>query len=545
MPDLPSVRRALGRGAAGAGTGARRAVGRIGPVVSGSRASEAVRVGPLGRLADRVEQGDLLRLRGRFRGDAGYWLSWRSWGPASSRASPATTPAASRRTASSGPGTGLTLLWLFPVTIVILAIVQEMAARLGVVTGQGLSDLIRDRFGVRWTAFAMLVLLVANVANTVAEFCGAWAATEIFGISRYATVPLVAVAIWALVAVRLLPHRRARVPVTALVFLAYIASALRVTPDWGTVGQAFVSPSNDFSPSVVLLMVALVGTTITPYMQFYLQSAVAEKEHRRGRAASRTGRRDRRRDLDQRHRGVRRRLHGDDPLHGGDVARPGGNTTAADAAKGLEPDRRLAGRAAVRDRPVRRDRSRRHDHADLHRVRDLRGVRLGIGRRQAASATRRSSSASTRSCWPLGALVVLVPGLNPIPLILASRISRACCYRSCSSSWSSSSTTAGSWAATPTAAMNVLAIAGWGWSSCSTRSCSVSRPSTRSACTSAEAGWGHAHASRASAPGPVGDTCRSGRRSGARWPPSGACSMWSNKPMVRIAGRPPFRVLVR
>jgi NRAMP (natural resistance-associated macrophage protein)-like metal ion transporter len=177
-----------------------------------------------------------------------------------------------------GAETGLRLLWLFPITIVILAIVQEMAARLGVVTGQGLSDLIRDRFGVRWTVFAMFVLLVANVANTVAEFSGASAATEIFGVSRYLTVPIVAVAIWALVLFA--PNYRTVEKVflaTAFVFVGYIISALLAHPDWGAVGKALVTPSLDVSPSVVLLMVALVGTTITPYMQFYLQSAVAEK----------------------------------------------------------------------------------------------------------------------------------------------------------------------------------------------------------------------------------------------------------------------------
>ncbi|MBA3876113.1 MAG: Mn transporter [Anaerolinea sp.] len=176
-----------------------------------------------------------------------------------------------------GSRTGLGLLWIFPITIVILAIVQEMAARLGVVTGQGLSDLIRDRFGVRWTAFAMLVLLVANIANTVAEFSGAAAALEIFGVPRWLTVPVVGVAIWALV---LFASYRTveRVFLSVMaVFVAYVASALLAGPDWGAVGTALVRPSIDLSPSVVLLMVAVVGTTITPYMQFYLQSAVAEK----------------------------------------------------------------------------------------------------------------------------------------------------------------------------------------------------------------------------------------------------------------------------
>ncbi len=176
-----------------------------------------------------------------------------------------------------GAETGLGLLWLFPITIVVLAIVQEIAARLGVITGQGLSDLIRDRFGVRWTAFAMVVLLVANVANTIAEFSGAAAALEIFGVPRWVTVPIVAVAIWALV---LFASYRTveRVFLSVMVvFLAYIASAILAHPDWNAVAAAMFRPTFDFSPSVVLLMVAVVGTTITPYMQFYLQSAVAEK----------------------------------------------------------------------------------------------------------------------------------------------------------------------------------------------------------------------------------------------------------------------------
>ncbi len=176
-----------------------------------------------------------------------------------------------------GSRTGFGLLWLFPVTIVVLAVVQEMAARLGVVTGQGLSDLIRDRFGVRWTAFAMLVLLVANLANTVAEFAGAAAALEIFAVPRLITVPIVAVAIWALV---LFASYRAveRVFLSVMVvFLAYIASAFLARPDWAQVGQALVTPNLAVGAETLLLMVAFVGTTITPYMQFYLQSAVAEK----------------------------------------------------------------------------------------------------------------------------------------------------------------------------------------------------------------------------------------------------------------------------
>jgi Mn2+/Fe2+ NRAMP family transporter len=161
--------------------------------------------------------------------------------------------------------------------IVILAVVQEMVARLGVVSGQGLSDLIRDRFGVRWTAFAMLVLLVANVAQTITEFAGVSAAGSVVGIPPILLVPASAVALWALV---LFASRKTveRVFMIAVaVFALYIVSAIIAHPDWREVGQALVTPSMPTDPATLFLVIALVGTTITPFMQFYLQSAVAEK----------------------------------------------------------------------------------------------------------------------------------------------------------------------------------------------------------------------------------------------------------------------------
>ncbi len=267
MPQLPPV--------------ARRARDEARHAVDLARASRSKvpvpEIGVLGRLRDRVETGTWLRLRGRFRGRRGLVAFLAVMGPGLIAGIAGNDAGGIATYSKIGATTGLGLLWLFPITIVILAIVQEMAARLGVVTGQGLSDLIRDRFGVRWTAFAMLVLLVANVANTVAEFSGAAAALEIFGVPRWITVPIVAVAIWALV---LFASYRTveRVFLSVMVvFLAYIASALLAHPDWGAVGLALVRPTLDLSPTVLLLMVALVGTTITPYMQFYLQSAVAEK----------------------------------------------------------------------------------------------------------------------------------------------------------------------------------------------------------------------------------------------------------------------------
>ncbi|HEV8489237.1 MAG TPA: Nramp family divalent metal transporter [Candidatus Limnocylindrales bacterium] len=228
-------------------------------------------------LFERIRQRDFLRLRGRFRGRRGLVAFLAVMGPGLIAGIAGNDAGGITTYSVLGAETGYRLLWLFPVTIVILAIVQEMAARLGVVTGQGLSDLIRDRFGVRWTAFAMIVLLVANLANTVAEFAGAAAALEIFGVPSILTVPIVAVSIWALVIwASYRTVERIFLSVT-VVFLAYVASAFLAGPNWNEVGRALVTPTIDLDPTTLLLMVALVGTTITPYMQFYLQSAVAEK----------------------------------------------------------------------------------------------------------------------------------------------------------------------------------------------------------------------------------------------------------------------------
>ena len=176
-----------------------------------------------------------------------------------------------------GAETGLSLLWILPITTVLLVVVLEMAARMGAVSGQGLGDLIRDDFGIRWTLFAMVVLLVANGSNIAAEFAGAAAALEIFDVPRWVTVPVVAAGIWALVvfgSYRLVERVFLSV---AVVFLAYVLSAFVAGPDWGEVGRSLVTPTITFEPSFLLLMVATVGTTVTPYMFFYLQSSVADK----------------------------------------------------------------------------------------------------------------------------------------------------------------------------------------------------------------------------------------------------------------------------
>ncbi|MEP6921621.1 MAG: Nramp family divalent metal transporter [bacterium] len=179
--------------------------------------------------------------------------------------------------ASIGAEFGYRLLWiLIPITI-SLGLVQEMCARMGAITGKGLADLIRERFGVRWTAFVMLALLIANGGVTVSEFVGIAAATELFGIPRFISVPLAGIGIWWLV-VKGSYQRVERVfLLMALVFLGYIVSAFLARPDWGTVATEMVHPSFSLDQAYLFALVAVVGTTISPYMQVYIQSSVVEK----------------------------------------------------------------------------------------------------------------------------------------------------------------------------------------------------------------------------------------------------------------------------
>jgi NRAMP (natural resistance-associated macrophage protein)-like metal ion transporter len=179
--------------------------------------------------------------------------------------------------ASVGADYGYKLLWLLIPLTFSLGIVQEMCARMGAVTGKGLSDLIRERFGVRWTAFVMLTLLIANGGVTVSEFVGIAAAMELLGVVRYVSVPIAAMAIWWLV-VKGTYQRVERVFLAmSLVFLAYVVSAFLAHPPWATVARELVRPHFDLSPAYLFTFVAVVGTTISPYMQVFIQSSVVEK----------------------------------------------------------------------------------------------------------------------------------------------------------------------------------------------------------------------------------------------------------------------------
>jgi len=179
--------------------------------------------------------------------------------------------------ASVGADYGYRLLWiLIPLTFA-LGIVQEMCARMGAITGKGLSDLIRERFGVRWTALVMLALLIANGGVTVSEFVGIAAALELLGVARYISVPIAAAAIWWLV-VKGTYQRVERVFLAmSLVFLAYVVSAFLAHPPWATVAVEAVHPHFELTPAFLFTFVAVIGTTISPYMQVFIQSSVVEK----------------------------------------------------------------------------------------------------------------------------------------------------------------------------------------------------------------------------------------------------------------------------
>src|SRR3954447_8965549 len=167
--------------------------------------------------------------------------------------------------ASIGAQYGLTLLWVMVPITVALVVVQIMVARMGVVTGKGFAELIREQFGVKWTAFAMLVLLIANGTVTIAEFAGIAAASELFGIPRLISVPIMAVVVWLIVVRASYTVAEKIFIVLSTALLTYVGAAFLARPDWGTVIVRLVVPSEiPFEPGYVSTLVAVVGTTITP-----------------------------------------------------------------------------------------------------------------------------------------------------------------------------------------------------------------------------------------------------------------------------------------
>lgn len=177
----------------------------------------------------------------------------------------------------AGAHYGYTLLWMMPLVALALIIIQEMSARLGVVTGKGLADLIREGLGVKWTTIILGMLLFVNLANTVSEFAGVAASMEIFGVSKYISVPLAAVGVWLLIVKGNYKTTERIFLVASAIYLAYVISGFMAKPDWGAVFQASITPSFKFDAGYVTIFVTIIGTTIAPWMQFYQQSSIVDK----------------------------------------------------------------------------------------------------------------------------------------------------------------------------------------------------------------------------------------------------------------------------
>jgi Mn2+/Fe2+ NRAMP family transporter len=178
---------------------------------------------------------------------------------------------------SAGARFGYDLIWVMVVLIISLGVVQEMGARLGAATGRGLLDLIRERFGLSWSLLAMGILFIANSGIVVSEFLGIGAAAELFGISKWLAVPVAAVLLWYLVIFGSYAWVEKVFLAMTLVFFAYPVAAILARPDWGQVARGAFIPTFRPNQEYLFLLVALLGTTITPFMQLFQQSSTVER----------------------------------------------------------------------------------------------------------------------------------------------------------------------------------------------------------------------------------------------------------------------------
>lgn len=172
---------------------------------------------------------------------------------------------------------GYGMLWALVLIVICLAVTQEMGARMGIVTGQGLAALIRERFRVRMALLAMVTMLVANLATTISEFSGMASSFELFGLSKYYMVPLGAAMVWLLVVRGSYKIAERVFLVFSAFYLTYIVSGILAHPDWMEAARSTVTPSFQMNTGFLLLLIALIGTTITPWGQFFIQAYVVDK----------------------------------------------------------------------------------------------------------------------------------------------------------------------------------------------------------------------------------------------------------------------------
>ncbi len=178
---------------------------------------------------------------------------------------------------SAGASFGFGTLWVIPIMCIMLALVELTAAKMGAVTGKGFAALIRERFGIRAAAFAMAALLIGNIATTFSEFAGIASGMEMFGVSRFFSVPVAAVAVWLLIVGGSYKRVQNVFMALSLVFLTYVVAAFMAGPDWEEAVLATFVPQMEGNAAYLSLVIAMIGTTIAPWMMFFNQSNVVEK----------------------------------------------------------------------------------------------------------------------------------------------------------------------------------------------------------------------------------------------------------------------------
>jgi len=178
----------------------------------------------------------------------------------------------------AGASYGYKLLWTLIPSFLLLVVIQEMNARMGIVTGKGLADLIRENFGVKITLFIFIGLVAADIGNTATEFAGVAGSLMVFGVSKYISVPLVAVGVWLLVTKGNYRTAERIFLFFSVCLLSYIVSAVLAKPDWHQIAKDFVRPQMRFTSAYLAMVLGIIGTTVAPWMQFYMQSAVIEKK---------------------------------------------------------------------------------------------------------------------------------------------------------------------------------------------------------------------------------------------------------------------------
>jgi NRAMP (natural resistance-associated macrophage protein)-like metal ion transporter len=218
-----------------------------------------------------------MRLRGLRIPPRGIWRWLAILGPGLVASSAGNDAGGIATYSSTGAKYGYELIWVMLLITVSLGVVQEMSARLGAATGRGLLDLIRERFGVGWAVFAIGVILIANGGLVVSEFIGIGAAMELLGFSKYIAIPIAAGFVWYLVVVGTYGRVEKIFLVMTLVFFAYPIAAILAHPHWGEVARGAFIPKIHKDPDYIFLLVGLMGTTITPYMQIFQQSSTVER----------------------------------------------------------------------------------------------------------------------------------------------------------------------------------------------------------------------------------------------------------------------------